>query len=58
MGMGGAHLNAAAGQGGHFNLLTRLYPEMVEQFLAERDLALGRDGEGGLGAASRNNTSM
>jgi hypothetical protein len=55
--MGGEHLNAAAGQGGHFNLLTRLYPEMVEQFLAERDLALGRDGECGLGAASRNITS-
>jgi hypothetical protein len=54
VGVGGARLDAAAGQGGHFNLLTRLYPEMAEQFLAERDLALGRDGEGGHGAASRN----
>jgi hypothetical protein len=30
---------------------------MAVQFLAERDLALGRDGEGGHGAASRNMTS-
>ncbi len=30
---------------------------MAEQFLAERDLALGRDVEGGHGAASRNITS-
>ena len=41
MGVGGAHFDAAAGQGGHFNLLTRLYPEMAEQFLAEQGLKQG-----------------